>query len=210
MLFRSQNLSQLKRFYEKSWEEIPGNCDTTIFLGGKDQTNNEYIMKELGKETIDTLSINKTRSKNDSTGYNNAIMGRELMQLDELATMPNNECLVLIRGMRPFRTDKFDITNHPRYNMLDEADREHNSNTYNLTDIDTEEELEVVEGLVNYNTLENNENEVEFDSYKIRTVTETGEKNVPISELRRETDIPAEITSLFDGVGAFSANALTA
>ncbi|MGN0691364.1 MAG: VirD4-like conjugal transfer protein, CD1115 family, partial [Oscillospiraceae bacterium] len=194
-----QNLSQLKRFYEKSWEEIPGNCDTTIFLGGKDQTNNEYIMKELGKETIDTLSINKTRSKNDSTGYNNAIMGRELMQLDELATMPNNECLVLIRGMRPFRTDKFDILNHPRYNMLDEADREHNSNTYNLTDIDTKEELEVVEGLVNYNTLENNENEVEFDSYKIRTVTETGEKIVPISELRRESDIPAEITSLFEG-----------
>lgn len=205
-----QNLSQLKRFYEKSWEEIPGNCDTTIFLGGKDQTNNEYIMKELGKETIDTLSINKTRSKNDSTGYNNAIMGRELMQLDELATMPNNECLVLIRGMRPFRTDKFDILNHPRYNMLDEADKEHNSNTYNLTDIDTSEELEIIEGFAEYNTLENNENEVEFDSYKIRTVTETGEKIVPISELRRESCIPEDISDLFEGTTLFSTDVLTA
>ena len=139
-----QNLSQLKRLYEKSWEEIPGNCDTTIFLGGKDQTNNEYIMKELGKETIDTRSNNRTKGKNGSTSENDGIMGRELMQLDELATMPNNECLVLIRGLRPFKTDKFDIVNHPRYNMLDEADKE--NNTYYLDEnITTAEESEIME-----------------------------------------------------------------
>ena len=139
-----QNLSQLKRLYEKSWEEIPGNCDTTIFLGGKDQTNNEYIMKELGKETIDTLSVNKTKSKQGSTSYNDGIMGRDMMTLDELATMPNNECLVLIRGLHPFRSEKYDLINHPRYNMLDEANPQRN--TYYLADnIQTEEEVEIID-----------------------------------------------------------------
>lgn len=134
-----QNLSQLKRLYEKSWEELPGNCDTMIYLGGKDQFTNEYLSKELGKETIDQQSINQTKGKQGSSSYNNAILGRELATIDELATMDNNDCIVMVRGLYPFLTAKFDITNHPRYNMLDEADKEHN--TYYLEEnIRTEEE----------------------------------------------------------------------
>lgn len=194
-----QNLSQLKRLYEKSWEEIPGNCDTTIFLGGKDQTNNEYIMKELGKETIDTLNINKTRSKNDSTAYNDGIMGRELMQLDELATMPNNECLVLVRGMRPFKTDKFDIVNHERYFMLDEANTE--ENTYYLEkNIFTEAKTEVVyigEEYIEDNTLPEN-----LPKYTFRFIDSENQVITPVSEL--DKNYPAEINTLFSGIRTYS------
>ena len=139
-----QNLSQLKRLYEKSWEELPGNCDTMIYLGGKDQFTNEYLSKELGKETIDQQSINQTKGKQGSSSYNNAILGRELATIDELSTMDNNDCIVMVRGLHPFLTAKFDITNHPRYNMLDEADKKHN--TYYLEEhIFTEEETEIID-----------------------------------------------------------------
>ncbi len=191
-----QNLSQLKRLYEKSWEEIPGNCDTTIFLGGKDQSNNEYLMKELGKETIDTMNVNKTKSKQGSTSYNDGILGRELMQLDELATMPNNECLVLIRGMRPFRTDKFDLVNHPRYDMLDEADKQHN--TYYLSEnIHTAEEQETLL-FDDYDTGEttgtNNEHTI-----TINFVSAENDVIVPLSELNK--NIKPEVNAIFAEVG---------
>lgn len=115
-----QNLSQLKRLYEKSWEELPGNCDTIIYLGGKDQFTNEYLSKELGKETIDQQSINQTKGKQESSSYNNAILGRELATIDELSAMDNNDCIVMVRGLPPFFTHKFDIANHPRYAELGE------------------------------------------------------------------------------------------
>lgn len=116
-----QNLSQLKRMYEKSWEELPGNCDTLIYLGGKDQFTNEYLSKELGKETIDQLSINQTKGKQGSSSYNNAIMGRELATIDELTTMDNNNCIVMVRGLYPFFTNKFNLSEHPRYAELGEG-----------------------------------------------------------------------------------------
>lgn len=192
-----QNLSQLKRLYEKSWEEIPGNCDTTIFLGGKDQTNNEYIMKELGKETIDTMNVNKTKSKQGSTSYNDGILGRELMQLDELATMPNNECLVLIRGMRPFRTDKFDLVNHPRYSMLDEADKQHN--TYYLSEnIHTAEEQETLV----FDVYDPGEATTGADNTQTITINFVSSENdviVPLSELNK--NIKPEINAIFAEVG---------
>lgn len=115
-----QNLSQLKRLYEKSWEELPGNCDTLIYLDGKDQFTNEYLSKELGKETIDQQSINQTKGKQGSSSYNNAILGRELATIDELSAMDNNDCIVMVRGLPPFFTHKFDIANHPRYAELGE------------------------------------------------------------------------------------------
>ena len=85
------------------------------------------MSKELGKETIDRQSINQTKGKQGSSSYNNAILGRELATIDELATMDNNDCIVMVRGLHPFLTEKFNITNHSRYNMLDEADKEHNT-----------------------------------------------------------------------------------
>ena len=142
-----QNLSQLKRLYEKSWEELPGNCDTMIYLGGKDQFTNEYLSKELGKETIDQQSINQTKGRQGSSSYNNAILGRELATIDELSTMDNNDCIVMVRGLHPFMTAKFDITNHPRYDMLDEADKEHN--TYYL-----EENISTMEETISIDLLE--------------------------------------------------------
>ena len=194
-----QNLSQLKRLYEKSWEEIPGNCDTTIFLGGKDQTNNEYIMKELGKETIDTLNINKTRSKNDSTAYNDGIMGRELMQLDELATMPNNECLVLVRGMRPFKTDKFDIANHERYFMLDESNSD--ENTYYLEkNIYAEEKTEIV--YIGEEYIEDNVLPENLPKYTFKFIDNENRVITPASEL--DKNYSTEINTLFSGIHTYS------
>lgn len=115
-----QNLSQLKKMYKEGWEEFGGNCDTMIYLGGKDQFTNEYISKELGKETIDQQSINQTKGKQGSSSYNNAILGRELATIDELSAMDNNDCIVMVRGLPPFFTHKFEISNHPRYDELGE------------------------------------------------------------------------------------------
>lgn len=116
-----QNLSQLKKMYKEGWEEFGGNCDTMIYLGGKDQFTNEYVSKELGKETIDQQSINQTKGKQGSSSYNNAILGRELATIDELSAMDNNDCIVMVRGLPPFFTHKFDIANHPRYAELGEC-----------------------------------------------------------------------------------------
>ena len=115
-----QNLSQLKKMYKEGWEEFGGNCDTMIYLGGKDQFTNEYVSKELGKETIDQQSINQTKGKQGSSSYNNAILGREPATIDELSAMDNNDCIVMVRGLPPFFTHKFDIANHPRYAELGE------------------------------------------------------------------------------------------
>ena len=97
-----------------------------LYLGGKDQFTNEYLMKSLGKETIDTVSVNKSKGKQGSTSYNDGILGRELLQLNELETMDNSKCIVMIRGLNPFFTDKFEIKNHVNYNMLSEVNMERN------------------------------------------------------------------------------------
>ena len=132
-----QNLTQLKRIYEKSWEELPGNADTMLYLGGKDQFTNEYIMKSLGKETIDQQSINQTKGKQGSSSYNNAILGRELLQINELETMDNNDCIVMVRGLPPFYTPKYNIENHMRYNELEEVDPLRN--TFDIKNVITEQ-----------------------------------------------------------------------
>jgi type IV secretion system protein VirD4 len=138
-----QNLAQLKRLYEKSWEEIPGNCDTMLYLGGKDQSTNEYISKDLGKETIDTLALHRTKSRQGSTSYNDGILGRELLTPDELAKMDNSECVVMIRGLPTFNTLKYRLEKHPRYGHLEECDKE--NNTFRLDSIVTEAESIVIE-----------------------------------------------------------------
>ena len=197
-----QNLSQLKRLYEKSWEEIPGNCDTTIFLGGKDQTNNEYIMKELGKETIDTRSNNRTKGKNGSTSENDGIMGRELMQLDELATMPNNECLVLIRGLRPFRTDKFDIKYHPNYHMLGGEDHDDPAkNCYYIEKmIKTEPETDESVELLSYETNNDDLYGLDYKVYNIRCITPDGDEVTSQREIEKSLGIDKSASELFDNV----------
>ncbi len=194
-----QNLSQLKRIYEKSWEELPGNCDTMIYLGGKDQFTNEYLSKELGKETIDTLAINKTKSKQGSTSYNDGILGRELATIDELATMDNNDCIVMVRGLHPFMTPKFDISNHPRYNMLDEANKK--KNTYYLEDnISTVPETIAID----FTEFFDGEEIAPESIIEIGYITSDNEIVKPVSEIM--TDIPADVRErLQDFIGMYAA-----
>ncbi|MBQ7008590.1 MAG: type IV secretory system conjugative DNA transfer family protein, partial [Ruminococcus sp.] len=172
--------------------------DTMIYLGGKDQFTNEYLSKELGKETIDQQSINQTKGKQGSSSYNNAILGRELATIDELSTMDNNDCIVMVRGLHPFLTAKFDVTNHPRYNMLDEADKEHN--TYYLEEkIFTQEETEIIE----FSEFYDDEYE-ETETLEIGYITSDNEIIIPLPDLME--DIPDEICDrLKDFVGVYAA-----
>lgn len=188
-----QNITQLKRLYEKGWEELPGNCDTMLYLGGKDQFTNEYIMKELGKETIDTLAINKTKSKQGSTSYNDGIMGRELMQLNELSTMDNNDCIVMIRGMPPFLTPKFEITNHRRYNMLDEVNKERNS-YYVEREITTE-----TPAFIDFEDFfDDNELPAEIAGYNISIMSDEDDPIMTVKDLREYAGISQECSGIFD------------
>ncbi|MFB5553102.1 VirD4-like conjugal transfer protein, CD1115 family, partial [Bacillus cereus] len=110
-----QTLSQLKPIYKDSSDTIIGNCDTSIFLGGKERSTVKSLSEELGKETINDYNENRTRSNNDSFGQNYSKLGRELMTTDELLTMERDTCIVQIIGKRPFKDKKYDLTKHPRY-----------------------------------------------------------------------------------------------
>ncbi len=129
-----QNLSQLKKMYKDSWENVLGNCDSLLFLGGQEPTTLEHISKTLGKETIDTRSQNRTRGKNGSTTENDGILGRELMTVDELKVMKDNECILFVRGIYPFFCNKYVIEKHPNYALLEDSNK---NNAYKLSDIHT-------------------------------------------------------------------------
>ena len=121
-----QNLAQLKKMYDKSWEIITGNCDSLLFLGGQEASTLEAISKQLGKETIDVVSYNRTRShRNPSTSENNSIMGRELMTPDELKIMKPKECVLIVRALHPFFCHKFDIEMHQNYKYLEDYDEKY-------------------------------------------------------------------------------------
>lgn len=113
-----QNLSQLKAKYEKTWEIIVGNCDTQLFLGGKEESTLKALSESLGKETIDIKSSNKTKGRQSSTSENNSIVGRELMQINELATLPIDECIIQMRSHNPFHSKKYPLEKHPNYKWL--------------------------------------------------------------------------------------------
>ena len=108
-----QNMAQLKALFKDSWENITGNCDTLLYLGGNEQSTHEYISKMLGKETIDTRTRGITKGQHGSrnTNYQNA--GRELLTLDEVRLLDNSNALIFIRGERPLIDKKFDILSHP-------------------------------------------------------------------------------------------------
>ena len=129
-----QNLSQLKKMYKDSWENVLGNCDSLLFLGGQEPTTLEHISKTLGKETIDTRSRNRTRGRQGSTSENDGILGRELMTVDELKIMKDNECILFVRGIYPFFCDKFVIEKHPNYKRLEDFNPD---NAYLIKDIKT-------------------------------------------------------------------------
>lgn len=118
-----QSQSQLKTIYKDAAETILGNCDTMLFLGGKEGSTLKEISENLGKETIDLYNTSDTRGQSRSYGLNYQKTGKELMSRDELAVMDGNKCILQLRGVRPFLSDKFDITRHKRYKQLSDYDK---------------------------------------------------------------------------------------
>ncbi len=117
-----QSKSQLKAIYKDNADTIEGNCDTTLFLGGKEKTTLKEMSEILGKETIDLYNTSDTRGNSPSYGLNYQKTGKELMSQDEIAVMDGGKCIMQLRGVRPFFSDKFDITKHKRYKELSDFD----------------------------------------------------------------------------------------
>lgn len=117
-----QSKSQLKAIYKDNADTIEGNCDTTLFLGGKEKTTLKEMSEILGKETIDLYNTSDTRGQSPSYGLNYQKTGKELMSQDEIAVMDGGKCIMQLRGVRPFFSDKFDITKHKRYVELSDYD----------------------------------------------------------------------------------------
>ena len=118
-----QSQSQLKSIYKDNADTISGNCDTTLFLGGKESTTLKEMSEMLGKETIDLYNTSDTRGTSRSYGINFQKTGKELMSKDEIAVMDGGKCILQVRGVRPFLSDKYDITKHPRYKELSDYDK---------------------------------------------------------------------------------------
>ena len=117
-----QSKSQLKAIYKDNADTIEGNCDTTLFLGGKEKTTLKEMAEILGKETIDLYNTSDTRGTSQSYGLNYQKTGKELMSQDEIAVMDGGKCIMQLRGVRPFFSNKFDITKHKQYKLLSDYD----------------------------------------------------------------------------------------
>jgi type IV secretion system protein VirD4 len=124
-----QAQSQLKALYKDNADTIIGNCDSMIFLGGKEKTTLKDLSETLGKETIDMINTSDTRGSQRSYGLNYQKLGKELMSMDELAVMDGGKCILQLRGVRPFLSEKYDITKHPNYKYLSDFDKR---NTFNI------------------------------------------------------------------------------
>ena len=124
-----QSQSQLKTIYKDAADTIVGNCDSTLFLGGKEKSTLKEISELLGKETIDSYNQSENRGAQTSHGLNYQKLGKALMDIDELAVLDGSKCILQLRGVRPFLSDKYDITRHPNYRYLSDADPR---NTFNL------------------------------------------------------------------------------
>ena len=117
-----QAQSQLKAIYKDNADTIIGNMDTSIFLGGKEPTTLKELAAVLGKETIDTYNTGESRGRETSHSLNYQKLGKELMSQDELAVMDGGKCILQLRGVRPFLSDKYDITKHPNFKYTADAD----------------------------------------------------------------------------------------
>ena len=118
-----QAKSQLKAIYKDNADTIIGNCDSQIFLGGSEQTTLKDLNTTLGKETIDMYNTGESRGTSQSFNTNYQKLGHDLMSIDELAVMDGNKCIVQVRGVRPFLSDKYDLTQHPKYPLTADADK---------------------------------------------------------------------------------------
>ena len=118
-----QSKSQLKAIYKDHADTIEGNCDTTLFLGGKEKTTLKEMEELLGRETIDLYNISDTRGSSRSYGLNYQKTGKLLMSQDEIAVMDGGKCILQVRGVRPFFSDKYDITKHKQYRNLSDSNK---------------------------------------------------------------------------------------
>ena len=118
-----QAQSQLKALYKDNADTIIGNCDCSLFLGGKEPTTLKELSAQLGKETIDTYNTGESRGRETSHSLNYQKLGKALMDVDELAVMDGGKCILQLRGVRPFLSDKYDITKHPLYKYLSDFDK---------------------------------------------------------------------------------------
>jgi type IV secretion system protein VirD4 len=117
-----QAQSQLKAIYKDNADTIVGNCDTTLFLGGKEKTTLKELSEILGKETIDLCNTGESRGKETSHSLNYQKTGKELMSMDEISVMDGGKCILQLRGVRPFLSNKYDLTKHPKYWLTSDAD----------------------------------------------------------------------------------------
>ena len=155
-----QAQSQLKALYKDNADTITGNCDSMIFLGGKEKGTLKEIEEMLGRETIDSFNTGESRGKEVSHSLNYTKLGKPLMSMDELAVMSGNKCILQLRGVRPFLSDKYDITRHPNYRYLSDADpknafdvgkflscklKVNSTDTFEVFETDTSEELQAAE-----------------------------------------------------------------
>ena len=118
-----------KAIYKDNADTIIGNMDATVFLGGKEPTTLKELAASLGKETIDTYNTGESRGRETSHSLNYQKLGKELMSQDELAVMDGGKCILQLRGVRPFLSEKFDITKHPNYKYLSDYDKK---NAFNI------------------------------------------------------------------------------
>ena len=116
-----QAQSQLKALYKDNADTIIGNCDSSIFLGGKEPGTLKELNQALGKETIDTFNTSESRGREVSHSLNYQKLGKDLATIDELAVLDGGKCILQLRGVRPFLSDKYDITRHPNYKYLSDA-----------------------------------------------------------------------------------------
>jgi len=117
-----QAQSQLKALYKDNCDTIIGNCDSSVFLGGKEPTTLKELSAALGKETIDTFNTGESRGRETSHSLNYQKLGKELASVDELAVLDGGKCILQLRGVRPFLSNKYDITKHPMYKYLSDYD----------------------------------------------------------------------------------------
>jgi len=123
-----QAQSQLKALYKDNADTIIGNCDSSIFLGGKEPTTLKELNQSLGKETIDTYNTGESRGREVSHSLNYQKLGKDLASIDELAVLDGGKCILQLRGVRPFLSDKYDITRHPNYKYLSDYDKRNEFN----------------------------------------------------------------------------------
>lgn len=186
-----QNMAQLKKLFKDSWENVTGNCDTLLYLGGNEASTHEYISKLLGKATIDTRTrgVTKGRSGSSSTNYQNA--GRELLMPDEVRMLDNRKALIFIRGERPVMDDKYPIQKHPNYRLTADGgkppyQKKFGIPSYEQTDLPHEIDIE------NLEILEETEHEEETHSEPHRS-----DAQGKTALLRRCVDLRAGLCRLY-------------